>query len=369
MKTGQYQSTSPSQAMATRSRRRVQQARAVEEAEAAVVESPPDIMADNNSNSNYNPLASPRLASGGADPVMNSRVISSPPQHKRENDSLTAPGSARNRAVEEEIEERTNTWLRNCPNALAYLDACEKYDIKIDPNVVICLQTHWSILQPSYQFVEGSLLPLLGVLEMNDHVTKANFSNAGMKDARFRFSGNGNSNARLLRYILSKNKCIQELNLSNTGLDDDGVNEIAEGIKESRTLVSLNLSSNHFGEIGAERLRLALEQNDSIKQIDLSQNALGFRSINSIMCSCSHKNIIIQTHGNFVFEEILNSVSHGIAFLASVVGANLLLQSAANCKNYSDYHFWACVLYSGALMFLFLSSCLFHSFFMMPHGT
>jgi hypothetical protein len=208
----------------------------------------------------------------------------------------------------------------------------------------------------------------MGVLDKNTHVTKANFSYAGMKDPRFRFSGNGNSNARVLRYILSKNSNIEELNLSNTGLDDDGVNEICEGIKHNDTLHSLNLSGNHFGEIGAERLRLALEQNTSIKQIDLSQNALGFRSINSIVCSCGPKKILIQTHGNFVFEEILNSVSHGIAFLASVVGANLLLTSAAESKNYTDYHFWACILYSCALMFLFLSSCLFHSFFMMPQS-
>ena len=37
--------------------------------------------------------------------------------------------------------------------------------------------------------------------------------------------------------------------------------------------------------------------------------------------------------------------------------------------SYTDYHFWACVLYSFSLMFLFLSSTLFHSFFMMPQST
>ena len=35
--------------------------------------------------------------------------------------------------------------------------------------------------------------------------------------------------------------------------------------------------------------------------------------------------MLVQTNGNFVFEEILNSLSHGLAFLASVVGANLLI--------------------------------------------
>ena len=37
----------------------------------------------------------------------------------------------------------------------------------------------------------------------------------------------------------------------------------------------------------------------------------------------------VQTNGNFVFEEILNSLSHGLAFLASVVGANLLISQVS----------------------------------------
>jgi hypothetical protein len=43
------------------------------------------------------------------------------------------------------------------------------------------------------------------------------------------------------------------------------------------------------------------------------------------MCSCATKGMQVLTHGNYVFEEVLNSVSHGIAFLGSVVGANLLI--------------------------------------------
>lgn len=64
-------------------------------------------------------------------------------------------------------------------------------------------------------------------------------------------------------------------------------------------------------------------------------------------------------------EEILNSVSHGVAFLGSVVGSVILMSDAADIYK-TDYHFWACAMYSFALMFLFLSSCLFHSFFMLP---
>lgn len=166
--------------------------------------------------------------------------------------------------------------------------------------------------------------------------------------------------------ILHKTNVITELNLSNTGLDDDGIKEICDGIKKNNTIKSLNLSHNHFGVAGAAYLAEALSVNRSIQSVDLSNNALGFGSIHSLLCACGpNKSLNILTSGNYVFEEILNSVSHGLAFLGAVVGANILISDAADVQG-SSYHFWACVIYSFALMFLFLSSCLFHSFFMAP---
>jgi hypothetical protein len=164
---------------------------------------------------------------------------------------------------------------------------------------------------------------------------------------------------------LQRNQWIEELDLSNTGLDDVGMKEICEGIKENKTVKRIDLSSNHFGVEGANYLSSALEMNNTLQNLDLSRNALGFSSINSLLCICGPKKISVETQGNYVFEEILNSVSHGIAFLGSVIGAIMLI-SAASDTYHTDYHFWSCVLYSCALMFLFLSSCLFHSFFMIP---
>lgn len=166
--------------------------------------------------------------------------------------------------------------------------------------------------------------------------------------------------------ILHKSSLITELNLSNTGLDDDGIKEICDGIKKNTSIKTLNLSYNHFGVAGASYLADALSINKSIESVDLSNNALGFGSINALLCACGpNKSLSILTSGNYVFEEILNSVSHGLAFLGAVVGANILISDAADVQG-SSYHFWACVIYSFALMFLFLSSCLFHSFFMSP---
>lgn len=258
----------------------------------------------------------------------------------------------------------SSTARRQVNDVDNYISNCQKFGLKIDPNVVIALQTGWNVLRPTKSaFDDGSMLPLMEILEESKNITKVNLSDVSMQI--YNYPGNGNSNARALMQILKKNNSIIDLNLSNTGLDDDGIKEISDGIKTNKTLEYLNLSRNHFGEIGAQHLTEALQVNKTIKRIDLSQNALGFRSINSLLCACDRKNTQLVTNGNYVFEEILNSVSHGIAFLGSIVGANIMITDALEVYK-TSYHFWACVLYSFSVMFLFLSSCLFHSFFMIP---
>ena len=112
--------------------------------------------------------------------------------------------------------------------------------------------------------------------------------------------------------------------------------QLCDSLRLNKSIRNLNLSNNHFGESGAEKLRKALLQNTTIKFLDLSRNALGFRSINALLCSCTSNGMYVQTNGNFVFEEILNSLSHGLAFLASVVGANLLI-SQVRCILLQNY--------------------------------
>lgn len=145
------------------------------------------------------------------------------------------------------------------------------------------------------------MLPLLGILDNCDTITKLKLTNITMQDSRFRLAGNGNSNARVLRYILERNVWVEELDLSNTGLDDDGVMEICEGIKKNASLKKVNLSSNHFGEEGTQYLSDAMKINRSIKELDMSRNALGFQSINKLLCICKPRDVNVHTFGNYVF--------------------------------------------------------------------
>lgn len=225
-----------------------------------------------------------------------------------------------------------------------YVDLCKKFDLQIDPSVVITLRSSWEILRPTSSFGEGALLPLVDVLKSNNHVKKLNLASSSMHVSRYRSAGNGNSNARLLGEILDCNSTIEEIDLSNSGIDDDGIVEICKGIGNNKTITKLNLSRNYFGRLGAVHLRKALEQNVSLKNLDLSHNGLGFQSINSLLQCCSPRGVLIQANGNFVFEEVLNSVSHGIAFLLSVVGSILLISEAGEISRYTPFHFWSCVL-------------------------
>ena len=95
-------------------------------------------------------------------------------------------------------------------NANAYIKNCQRYEVPVDPNVVIAFLTGWTILAPTkHKFMEGSLLPLLGLLDNNEHVRKLSLASIGMTDVRYRAGGNGDSNARVLSQILRTNTTIE----------------------------------------------------------------------------------------------------------------------------------------------------------------
>ena len=253
---------------------------------------------------------------------------------------------------------------RDHPDLEEYLKNCEKYHVNVDPSVAISLKTKWHVLQPTKSFCEGSLLPLCTILARNENVRKVNLSGAGTTKVKTT-PGNGASNARILRYILSHNKVMREINISNTGLDDDGLNEICLGLQNNKSVVDLDISRNSFSSFGIHYLRDMLNVNETLKSINISRNSLGFKSIKTLRCCCAHRDLDLRVEGNYVFEEVMNSLTHGLGFVASVIGT-ILLMNEASLPEASPYHFWSCFIFSLSLMFLYLSSTLYHSFFMLP---
>ncbi len=66
------------------------------------------------------------------------------------------------------------------------------------------------------------------ILERNLYVTTLKLDGAAIDSAQKPAAGNGNSNARILGHVLKSNAVISTVNISKTGLDDDGIREISQ---------------------------------------------------------------------------------------------------------------------------------------------
>lgn len=66
-----------------------------------------------------------------------------------------------------------------------YIRNCKRFELQVDSSVLIALKTKWSLLQPTKTFSEGAMLPLMGILDNSQFVTKVNLSNVAMNDSRF----------------------------------------------------------------------------------------------------------------------------------------------------------------------------------------
>lgn len=68
--------------------------------------------------------------------------------------------------------------------AAKYIENCKNMHVAIDPSIVIALRTGWTVLQPTRRFTEGSMLPLMDILETDDTIKKVNFAHVSMQDSR-----------------------------------------------------------------------------------------------------------------------------------------------------------------------------------------
>jgi hypothetical protein len=84
--------------------------------------------------------------------------------------------------LDNELDEK---HLQACAAAAEkYVSNCKKFEVTVDPSVVIALRTGWNILKPSKAHGEGTLLPLMGILEESKHITKVNLEDVSMQDNR-----------------------------------------------------------------------------------------------------------------------------------------------------------------------------------------
>ena len=135
------------------------------------------------------------------------------------------------------------------------------------------------------------------------------------------------TDSRLTSHLYIRNHDIRNhhhyQDVSNTGMDDFGIQEICEGLKKNSSVTALNVSRNNFSVKvrslsmrltssaatpiimppssllyqGVQYIERMLGRNSSLKSLDISRNALGFHSINTLQCCCAAKRLTMNVEG------------------------------------------------------------------------
>jgi len=245
--------------------------------------------------------------------------------------------------------------------AQCYSKHCVNLGLIPDPSVMVSLQTGWYHVTASNSF---SLLPLL--LTIREH--QKSFNDKGpltslrlcpTPDSDLRFSDPlTDANARSIRGILELCDSLKELDLSGVGLGSKGVLEIGLGIKHSQSIQMARLRGNPRGFAGFANPKVIKAVTDSdLLCLDISENHLDY-SILKLYHKNKKPSLLIVDHGNHLWEESLNTLTHAIGSLFSIVGSWVLLW---NAYGQSRRKFYASLLYSFTVIFLFSSSAIYHS--------
>jgi len=259
-----------------------------------------------------------------------------------------------------------------------YAAACLRYDMKVDPSVAIWLRFGGDVLQISDLVpFEGCLLPMYDFLVSNKALRHLSLHVPSAYHAK----GTGNSNARVLRHVLAKTHSLEVLDLQCAGIDHAGLVELCDGLKENTTLKELNLRWNYLGPEGGKLLAdlLLKPGGTTLRRLDVSFSSIGCFEVRRLVSITGRRavdsrvpgvesasGLVVEVAGNFVTEELWNAVTHGAAFVLSIVGSCIILYKVSGAP---VHHIWGCVLFSLSLLFMFLASTLYHSLFLYPLAT
>ena len=119
--------------------------------------------------------------------------------------------------------------------------------------------------------------------------------------------------APALTSIISNNKFMESLLLSNNNLNDDGVIKIAQSLCKHTKLKIINLQSNNITEKSAEALASIISSNTGLQELYLSNNTI---QLGVITMSTALKNIsslkVLDLNNNNIPEEAADELSAAI---------------------------------------------------------
>mmetsp|Transcript_17497 Transcript_17497/g.39931 ORF Transcript_17497/g.39931 Transcript_17497/m.39931 type:complete len:563 (-) Transcript_17497:197-1885(-) len=276
-----------------------------------------------------------------------------------------------------------------------YMCFCNFYKVHYNPGILTAIRFASPALRPSGAFHDSDMLALVELLLRHSngalkHVTRLDFSISGKQGRHERnrkqvgFSSHG---ALSLAKVLQTTKFIREVYLPRNKIGPYGASALFVACRMNPTIEDLNLKRCRIGRQGAFafcEIILAgtnqpLQSTDSssgsgtlargLVNVNMSINHLGHLGTAAIekllkerRSNKDAREIFVNLHGNLVFPEIMNAVTHCVGVFLSLLGGHLLTQEVRD----STYtHIISCGIFTGSLLSLYLSSTLFHSFFAM----
>ncbi|KAH3759749.1 monocyte to macrophage differentiation protein [Pelomyxa schiedti] len=261
-----------------------------------------------------------------------------------------------------------------------YGEACKRFSVNPDIAVHICLQTGSEFFRSTRRYTDSDLLPLCVLVQKMQEIN--NPCSPSFKGLSFKNGDISSNGALLLANVLATDKQIKLLDLSENKIGTRGFIALADALRENTTLLHLDMHSNKCGFYGAQYLARALESSaHCLVDLNMADTSIGFEGVrlmsaavkvfNDGVKKLNHNKTTIKKNylnvnllTNFVREEVLNSITHGLGLILSIIGTIILLVSYSDQVN-SLYGF-AGGIFCFSMIAVYLNSFCYHTFFKFP---
>lgn len=260
-----------------------------------------------------------------------------------------------------------------------YMCLCQFYKVPYNAGILTTLRFKLPSLRVSGSFHDTDMLVLTELLLKHANQTlkfirRLDFSMASKEGKQFKsiklgFTSHG---ALALAKTLQQTKYITQVWLPRHRVGPYGASALFWACSANPSIQDLRMRRCRIGERGAFafcELIMNGDKNHSLKNVDLSANGIGHRGTTAIEQALNQRNngedfMFVNLEGNLVFPEIMNGVTHGMGLLLSILGGVLMSDLV---KDSTQLHKISCAVYTTSLLVLYLSSTLYHSFFILQH--
>jgi len=249
---------------------------------------------------------------------------------------------------------------------VSYLGLCEKYGRRPSADILVWIRivqdrgTGALIMRPKMASA-GDRFSDMDMLPFCDFLSSAEPFLMGIDTLDLSRCTLGLSSVLLLCHtVLCKEKCgIRKLILKQV-LGSIGAEALVHAVCANHNIKELlvsNCALHRSGGIVFEGL-LSTPESHGLTHLDLRNNVIPFKVCEKLEAVSG--GLVLDTAGNRVFDEVLNSVSHGAALVLAIVGTPFMGKAV---RHQPALNVAAVTLYLVSLIMLFLASTLYHGFF------